>query len=262
MMTPRTPVPVRPFPGQIMIPLTPVQAFTEDGPITTWCAPDLAPLWRRIHAECGDKLVISSAVDFWRPWKSSYRAAQLKSNAALPGESPHFFGLSFDVDLRETRRRMGLKSSAEVRGRLRELGAFPHPSRSREDWHIDLADVPGRMLTYRESIVDRLSGAAEWALDGAGDPRSEAPMRCQRALAAIDDQQTGEPYYKGKIDGDWKTKSADAYAALYRDWPAAWIRTRGLHDRAYSVDGRRPPTDRGRWILATLTARFEIVEVA
>lgn len=253
MLTPRTPVTVRPFDGQLVIPLRRVDMRDDHGPISTFLRPECADLYEtRIKPVLGDSLVVSSEVDVWRPWATSYRAAQRKSNASLPGESPHSFGLSMDLDMEKTRANLRTNDKG-VRAKLAELGAFPHPDVQRELWHHDL--VQCHPAGYRATFKRLFPQLAAWGCYG-DVPGMEALW--QSALAAVDDIQTGQPYYQKRIDGDWGPGSRAAYRGLAEDWRAAWIRPRGVVDWERAVMNGGKPTDRGRWILATFTARFEV----
>jgi hypothetical protein len=172
---------VKPFDGQLCIQLSEVTCYTADKKIKSYLSPDVAFFWNQVLSPnlCPDDshiyLYVSSSVDVFRPWMVSYRAAQIKSNASLPGESPHNFGLSWDLDLRKTREAMSdlsrrylegkvdfqdkvtfniihryapkgwvtgrPVSDVHIRSIMKGLGATPHKNLAREAWHINGPNV-------------------------------------------------------------------------------------------------------------------------
>lgn len=279
------------FPGRLAIQLSKVRMYLAEGPLDTYLAPDAAWWWENKIAPvlCPDAthayICMSSMVDVWRPWMSSFRAAQRKSNASLPGESPHFFGFSFDLDLETTCRRLSAVSSLaaaatsgkvhlddndkavlslivkaapwswklgdpvralHAREMLAILGCYPHRDTSNEMWHINIARNSGNSNGWVEAL-------RRYPI--LITPGNRLP---QKILAGITDRDTGRPYYNDRIDDMWGPHSRDAYQAFYDDWSAAFIRPRGWTEKARVFAGLSPG-QRGRTILTTFSARFDIV---
>lgn len=287
-MLPKTPVPVTPFVGQLEIPLSEIKvpiAHGSDGTeyVTTWLSPqDAWQLMNVVKPVCfpneeNSFICFSSSVDVWRPWDVSYRASQRKSSAALPGESVHFLGSAFDLDLAQCRHRllkaikdylsltpssyvknvvdifqkanMSMSGNAvtdiHVRNLMKALGFTPHRDIQREPWHFQNS-------FYGDGLDVNLQNKRFPAL------LPDSIEIIQRAFKSIINSNTGQPYYTGAIDGVWGRGCKKAYSDFYDDWPAAFNRPRGVLEAARVKTGL-PPGERGQRIIMSFTAKFNVV---
>jgi len=279
------------FHDQLILELAEVFVWDGEAKRKSYLAPDAA--WQYLNVVCPILypddghvyLHMSSIADVWRAWIRSYRAAQVKSNASLPGESPHFFGLSFDIDtgatrasltLASTRVKKGVGSSADrlvveyllkcapkgwvigdkvgtdhVRELLRSLGFTPHRDKKHELWHYNIAaagDSNGAVAVL-----------ARYPILNYKETSGNSIILAQSCLQAILDPDTNKPLYLSEIDGKWGKGSKKAWERFKELYPAAFIRASGLLEKGRMLLGL-PPGKRGMRILQTFTAGFKIVQ--
>lgn len=278
------------FHDQLVLELSEVFVWDGEAKRKSYLAPDAA--WQYLNVVCPVLypddghiyLHMSSIADVWRAWIRSYRAAQVKSNASLPGESPHFFGLSFDIDTGATRGSLtqaairckkGLGSNADrlvveylvkcapvgwaigdsvntihVRALLKSLGFTPHRDIKRETWHYNIAaagDSNGAVAVL-----------ARYPILNYKETSANNLILAQDMLQAILDPDTKLPLYNMKVDGKWGKGSKKAWERFKELYPAAFIRASGLLEKGRMLLGL-PPGKRGMRILQTFTAKFKIV---
>lgn len=279
------------FGGQLEIFLSQVTCYDIEGKHSAYLAPDAAWLWINVLTpllmpyEGHIYLYVSSWVDVWRPWFVSFRAAQKKANASLPGESPHFFGISFDIDLETTGRALTAASkrvkegtasaqdkkvisalfdsihlswkwkegdavsSMHIRSLMKSLGFLPHRDTNNELWHNNIAragDSNGASdVLVRYPVLSMVNGKVD----------QEVAQNCLRSCK---NPKTGKSFYEGPIDGAWGKMSKAAWKAFYDAYPAAFIRSSGFIEKARMLAGMTPGK-RGMRILQTYTAKFTLV---
>lgn len=167
-------------------------------------APDAAASYR---ANLASSLVLS---DMFRTGAGSLQAVREGRGAMPPGFSGHNFGLSIDVDLGTTMKRMGMKSKADFDAWMENWGWFCH----RRDHHMDFEawhfNYLGRVTI--SPTVKTTAGYLEmeiqhrYGLELAPDDEA-----CQRMLTDLG-------LYHGEIDGDIGPLSTTAIRAFERCW--------------------------------------------
>lgn len=292
-MPPKPIQPFKPFKNQLIIELSEVVIWVDGVKHVAYMAPDAA--WHFINVvgpilfpdDGHVYLEMSSTVDVDRPWIVSYRAAQKKSNASLPGNSPHFFGLSFDTETTPTRAFLSLASdrvskgvgchadntvvdrllkvawstwkigdkvsTVHLRNLLKSLGFTPHINLVREPWHYNIAiagDSNGADDIIRRYPILEYNGSKLYKVANQ--------LLAQACLQAITDPDTKLPLYQAELDGLWGSKSKRAWERFYKLWPAAFIRSSGIVEKGRMTLGMAPGK-RGMRILQTFTADFKVV---
>lgn len=284
----QNPVNVRPFEGRLVIQLSEVPIFDDDGTeCISYFAPDVAYQWGKSFGNGLWRYVrLSSVADAFRPLKSSLRAAQIKSNASLPSRSPHNFGASFDLALERCRTIWSAASRVVAAGHGDDLDkrlvqtltiCAPvgwKPGMSVSDHHIRLAMTAFGFVPHRDTVREawHVNGVRFGDSNGRGEilmryPGLEVPdlKVLQRMLTAIDDPQTGKPYYldkygnPGSPDGKWGPQSKAAWNAFMEDWRFAFFRKVGVAEWARAKLGLTPGSY-GRNLIALMTADFRLVE--
>jgi len=166
-------------------------------------APDAATSWYFLH----DGVIVS---DVLRTPESSLRAVKSGRGAKMPGFSGHNFGFSIDVDVKNTMKKLDLKTKPELDIWMANFGWYCHRTDGKldhESWHWNFLG-----LDFKVGKVKSTAGYLE--------DKIQAWYGKQLHLDAIGQQQALKKlgFYGGDIDGLFGQRSKDALAAFQRAW--------------------------------------------
>lgn len=165
-----------------------------------------------IHLQASGGVVVS---DMFRSPESSLQAVKEKRGALPPGYSAHGYGLSIDIDVGKTMKRLSVKKKADLDKLLRDdFGLHCHRLNGTpgfEEWHYDF-DVDGKLASRIKPGNKSMQPARERMLtDLYGKAWKLSSTDAQVALKILG-------LYSGEIDGKFGRLSTEACLAFQRTW--------------------------------------------
>lgn len=171
-----------------------------------WLHPDAE---RSFREQLAAYVVVS---DMFRSAESSLWAIENRQGAARPGKSGHNFGLSIDLDVRKTLRKLGFKTKRHLDQWMAKRGWFCHRMDHRrgwEDWHYNFLGVD---QTFIQATDKRTSAALERKIQKLyGKYFKLGRKQIQKRLQSL-------RLYNGEIDGTIGPLSREAVKAFQRTW--------------------------------------------
>lgn len=197
---------------------------------------ELPERMRFLHPEAADSFYgffdYAVVSDMFRSPESSLAAVRAGRGAMPPGFSGHNYGLSIDLDVKETMRRWGAATKATLDGAMEDRGWFCHRvdhKIDREAWHYNFLGV-GRTIIIKPSprvTLKTTSGYIEARIQKLyGDQLQISDEDAQRCLKKLG-------LYSGEIDGQLGPISKEAIRIFQRGW--------GLPETG-KLDGKTPRT--------------------
>lgn len=178
-----------------------------------WLAPDVA----KSYANITHVVVVS---DMLRSAESSLQAIREKRGAQPPGFSGHNYGLSIDIDISASRKRLGaligapkgLATKAQLDNWMNDCGWFCHRIDHQvafEAWHFNALGI-GTVISPK---VKTTAGYIEAEIKKRFESNwtDVSNVELQHMLAEL-------KLYKGEIDGLIGPRSKEAIRAFQRTW--------------------------------------------
>lgn len=218
---------------RFLFPMVKIDVPSRDavGKMNKFLHPDVAKLFNTLP----DGIEIS---DMWRSGKGSYLAIKRGRPAAKPGNSGHNWGMSIDLDLRQTMKNWNIWKSKcfkgwqdkmdEVRRIMAKHGwCWIRHSKGLEEWHFNGLGIGVENLNGFYSVKDWVE--SHWELELADDELQGALKQCSIVF-----QDKG--MNPGKIDG-WVGPKTRRAMARYSSVTRFGLKNKRFHWSLMSVCG-------------------------